>query len=78
MNIFNLRDHVINDYHQYVESFLNIQDEKIRAFVSVETYPGSKRKRNPAIRGIPHPTVGVGGVGKNASRLDFRIIDFAP
>ena len=29
MNIFNLRDHVINDYHEYVESFLNIQDEHI-------------------------------------------------
>lgn len=36
MNIFNLRDGVINDYHQYVESFLNIQDERSRQFVSGE------------------------------------------
>jgi len=36
MNIFNLRDHVINDYHEYVESFLNIQDERIREFVCQE------------------------------------------
>jgi hypothetical protein len=40
MNIFNLRDHVINDYHQYVESFLNIQDERIREFVSQELSSG--------------------------------------
>ncbi|HWR59699.1 MAG TPA: hypothetical protein VN328_12505 [Thermodesulfovibrionales bacterium] len=30
MNIFNLRDHVIDDYHQYVESFLNIREEQIK------------------------------------------------
>lgn len=28
MNIFNLRDHVINNYHQYVESSLNIRNER--------------------------------------------------
>lgn len=36
MNIFNLRDHAINDNHHYVESFLNIRDERIREFVSGE------------------------------------------
>jgi hypothetical protein len=40
MNIFNLRDQVINDYHQYVESFLNIQDDRIREFVSQELSSG--------------------------------------
>jgi hypothetical protein len=35
MNIFNLRDNVINDYHQHVESFLNIRDERTRDFVSL-------------------------------------------
>ncbi len=40
MNIFNLRDSVISDYHQYVESFLNIQDERIRQFVSEELSSG--------------------------------------
>lgn len=40
MNIFNLRDRVINDYHQYIESFLNIQDEKIRQFVNEELSSG--------------------------------------
>ncbi|HWR59701.1 MAG TPA: DEAD/DEAH box helicase, partial [Thermodesulfovibrionales bacterium] len=40
MNIFNLRDHVIDDYHQYVESFLNIRDERIRDFVSGELSKG--------------------------------------
>jgi ATP-dependent helicase YprA (DUF1998 family) len=40
MNIFNLRDSVINDYHQYVESFLNIRDERIMDFVSNELSKG--------------------------------------
>ncbi len=40
MNIFNLPDHVINDYHQYVESFLNIRDERISEFVSGELTKG--------------------------------------
>lgn len=40
MNIFNLRDNVINAYQQYVESFLNIQDEQIRDFVSQELSSG--------------------------------------
>ncbi len=40
MNIFSLRDNVINDYQQYVESFLNIQDEQIRDFVSQELPTG--------------------------------------
>ena len=40
MNIFTLRDRVIDDYHQYVESFLNIRDERIRDFVSGELSKG--------------------------------------
>lgn len=40
MNIFNLRDRVINDYHQYIESFLNIQDERVRQFVNEELSSG--------------------------------------
>ena len=50
MNIFNLRDHVINDYHQYVESFLNIRDERIRDFVSGEPSKGVLRKVNQPLR----------------------------
>lgn len=40
MNVFNLRDNVIEDYHQYVRSFLNIQDDKIREFVEKELEKG--------------------------------------
>jgi hypothetical protein len=40
MNILNLRNGVINDYHQYVESFLNIQDERIKQFVNEELSSG--------------------------------------
>ncbi len=41
MNIFSLRDQVIQDYHEYVESFLNIRDERIRDFVSAELSKGA-------------------------------------
>lgn len=40
MNVFNLRDNVIEDYHQYVRSFLNIQDDRISEFVKKELERG--------------------------------------
>ena len=40
MNIFNLRNAVIDDYHQYIESFLNIRDERIKGFISSELSRG--------------------------------------
>ena len=36
MNVFDLRERVLDDYHRYVESFLNIRDERIHDFVSKE------------------------------------------
>jgi ATP-dependent helicase YprA (DUF1998 family) len=41
MNVFKLRDNVIEDYHQYVRSFLNIQDERIHEFVEKELERGA-------------------------------------
>jgi ATP-dependent helicase YprA (DUF1998 family) len=40
MNVFALRDRVIEDHHRYVESFLNIRDDRIREFVSSELERG--------------------------------------
>ncbi|MBI4832695.1 MAG: DEAD/DEAH box helicase [Candidatus Lindowbacteria bacterium] len=40
MNVFDLRDRVIDDYHRYVESFLNIRDERISEFVGSELKRG--------------------------------------
>lgn len=34
MNIFDLRDKVLDDYQRYVQGFLNIEDDRIRDFVS--------------------------------------------
>jgi len=53
MNVFVLRDQVINQYHQYVESFLNIQDERLRNFVHEELakgvlWPDSLVQLNPS------------------------------
>jgi hypothetical protein len=40
MNIFDLRENVINDDQQYVESFFSIQDERIRNFVIQKGFNG--------------------------------------
>lgn len=41
MNVFTLRDGVLQDYHRFVESFLNIQDSRIRNFVGEELAKGA-------------------------------------
>jgi ATP-dependent helicase YprA (DUF1998 family)/very-short-patch-repair endonuclease len=41
MNVFELRERVLDDYHRYVESFLNIRDHRIAEFVSGELERGA-------------------------------------
>ncbi|MBN2373294.1 DEAD/DEAH box helicase, partial [bacterium] len=33
MDIFNLRDNLVNDYREYIQSFIQIQDKRIREYV---------------------------------------------
>ena len=33
MNIFTLHEQIISDYRSYIESFVNIEDDEIRAVV---------------------------------------------
>ena len=40
MDVFKLKNEVINNYHTYVESFLNIKDTRLREFVSQELSRG--------------------------------------
>ncbi len=40
LDIFALRDEIIDDYHKYVDSFLNIRDPKVKAFVDDELSKG--------------------------------------
>ncbi|HEY8448222.1 MAG TPA: hypothetical protein VIL01_14040, partial [Thermomicrobiales bacterium] len=40
MNVFELRDRVIDDYAAYVRSFLRINDPEIRKFVDAELERG--------------------------------------
>ena len=40
MNVFDLRNRVLDDYHRYVESFLNIRDQRIQDFVDAELRRG--------------------------------------
>lgn len=40
MNVFDLRERVLDDYRRYVESFLNIRDKRIQKFVHEELERG--------------------------------------
>jgi ATP-dependent helicase YprA (DUF1998 family) len=53
MSIFTLRDSVIDTYHDYVRSFLNIRDERLRQYVAEqlergELWPDPLLQVNPA------------------------------
>ena len=71
LDIFNLRDEVIDDYRRYIESFLKIRDPRVQAFVDQELergelWPDPLVQLNPAYkasstvtelvqRGVLHP-----------------------
>ena len=40
LDIFNLRDEVIRDYREYIESFLKIRDQRVKTFVDSELEQG--------------------------------------
>ncbi|AFY96847.1 DEAD/DEAH box helicase [Chamaesiphon minutus] len=40
LDIFALRNQIIDDYHRYIESFLNIKDKKVKTFVDEELAKG--------------------------------------
>jgi hypothetical protein len=53
MNVFDLRDNVIEDYRTCAESFVNIRDEEIRDLVHSELdrqvlWPGALVQMNPS------------------------------
>lgn len=55
LDIFNLRDDVIQDYRTYIESFLKIRDPKVETFVQSELdkgelWPDSLVQLNPSYR----------------------------
>lgn len=72
LDIFNLRDEVIGDYREYIESFLKIRDQRIKDFVDQELergelWPDPLVQLNPSYRqganipalvneGILHPS----------------------
>jgi len=41
MDVFALREKVVSDYRQYIESFVRIRDERIDAFVQEELKKGA-------------------------------------
>src|SRR5207302_9779349 len=61
MDVFALRDKVVDEYRQYVESFVNILDPRIENFVrdrleAGELWPDAVVQLNPAF--VPAPTLG--------------------
>lgn len=55
LDIFNLRDEVIDDYRRYIESFLKIRDPRVEAFVDQELergelWPDPLVQLNPAYK----------------------------
>jgi len=61
MDVFGLRDRVVGEYRDYVESFVNILDEGIANFVhrrldDGELWPDAVLQLNPAY--LPGPTLG--------------------
>ncbi len=40
MDVFALRDHLAGDYASYIQSFINVQDPRIREFVDRELRAG--------------------------------------
>lgn len=61
MDIFNFRNQLIGDYKQYISSFINIRDQRIKAFVDEKLsngvlWPEPLIRLNPAFEpgeGIP-------------------------
>ena len=49
LDIFALRNQIIDDYHRYIDSFLNIRDRKVKAFVDGELAKG-ELWQNPLIQ----------------------------
>ncbi len=60
MDVFLLRDHVVKEYRNYFESFINILDDRLRAFVQErlaagDMWPDAVLQLNPAYE--PGPTL---------------------
>src|SRR5271163_2873960 len=75
-NVFGLRDHVVREYRDYVESFIHIRDQRIERFVqqmlaSGELWPDAVLQLNPAYEpaGTLAELAADGVIGKEAARF---------
>ncbi|WP_239113096.1 DEAD/DEAH box helicase [Halomicronema sp. CCY15110] len=75
LDIFNLRDEVIEDYRTYIESFLKIRDPKVEAFVQNELdkgelWPDSLVQLNPSYKpgAYIHPLIAEGLLHPDCAR----------
>src|SRR2546425_602241 len=75
-DVFGLRDHVVREYRDYVESFIHIRDQRIERFVQDmlaggELWPDVGLQPNPAYEpaGTLADLAADGVIGKEAARF---------
>ena len=79
MDVFSLRDRLVNEYREYAESFLTIKDDRIRAHVAEELdkgllWPDPALQLNPAFEsgGLIDELVDAGELHPECSKI-FRV-----
>src|SRR5689334_14950040 len=82
-DVFGLRDHVVREYREYVDSFVHIRDQRIERFVEEmlaqgELWPDAVLQLNPAYEGAGTlaDLAGKGAIGKETARFfgpDIRL-----
>src|SRR5215471_3054566 len=82
-DVFGLRDHVVREYREYVESFIHIRDKRVEQFVQSmlargELWPDAVLQLNPAyeLAGTLADLAADGVIGKETARFfgpDIRL-----
>src|SRR5947209_7234672 len=81
-DVFGLRDHVVDQYRDYVESFIHVRDARIESFVNRmlergELWPDAVLQLNPAYEpaGTLADLAGAGMIGKDTARFFGPLIE---
>src|SRR4051794_23959374 len=79
MDVFSLRDHLVSDYRHYVESFIEIRDDRIAAHIEQELtrgllWPDPRLQINPSFArgGLIDARVSDGTLDRECSKI-FRV-----
>ncbi len=81
MDVFRLRDRVIHDYAEYVRSFVQIREPRLRDFVEQSLrdealWPQPLIQRSGAEKRSPHPAFGLNARrGLSSQTIYYEVID---